>query len=214
VRPDNGGTKQKPPRRKKISQKGSEIILASDQEVGVGLRRRGLIRGSLKLRILRALSPGCRLGIAWWLFPDEDHNGDGRHIGYLERRSQWRHLDPELFDALGEIVSSGQRDVRALEAADILPGAVFASDVIPVDGPTPQRRPAREQWFASVQRTLEGADLVFVDPDNGLEPDGYSHGSAKSGKSVLLSELRDRRPSREACQSKEWPRFHHVRSLS
>jgi len=32
---------------------------------------------------------------------------------------------------------------------------------------------------------------VFVDPDNGLEPDGYSHGLAKAGKSVLLSELRE-----------------------
>ena len=27
--------------------------------------------------------------------------------------------------------------------------------------------------------SLTEADLVFVDPDNGLEPAGYSHGSAK-----------------------------------
>ena len=32
---------------------------------------------------------------------------------------------------------------------------------------------------------------MFVDPDNGLEPDGYSHGSAKSGKRILLSELQE-----------------------
>jgi hypothetical protein len=145
----------------------------------------GDIGDYLKLGILRALSPGYRLGVAWWLFPDEDHNKDGRHVGYLDQQAQWRHFDPQLFDALGEIVSSGQRDVRALEAAGILPGAVFVSDVIPVV------RHDREQWFASVQRTLDGTNLVFVDPDNGLEPDGYSHGSAKSGKSVLLSELRE-----------------------
>jgi hypothetical protein len=157
----------------------------------------GDIGDFLKIGILRALSPGYRLGLAWWLFPNEDHNKDGRHIGYLEQREQWRHFDPQLFDALGEMVSSGQRDVRALEAADILPGAIFVSDVIPVDGPIPQRRQAREQWFAGVQSTLEGAYLVFVDPDNGLEPDGYSHGSSKSGKSVLLSELRElSRPGR------------------
>ena len=145
----------------------------------------GDIGDYLKLGILRALSPGHRLGVAWWLFPDEDHNKDGRHIGYLDQSVQWRHFDPQLFDALRMIVSSGQRDVRALEAANILPGAIFASDLIP------QRKRAREEWFASVQRALHGADLVFVDPDNGLEPDGYSHGSAKSGKSVLLSELRE-----------------------
>jgi hypothetical protein len=29
----------------------------------------------LKLGILRVLSPGYRLGVAWRLFPDESHNG-------------------------------------------------------------------------------------------------------------------------------------------
>jgi hypothetical protein len=31
----------------------------------------------LKLGILRALSPRYRLGVAWWPYPDEDHNGNG-----------------------------------------------------------------------------------------------------------------------------------------
>ena len=46
-------------------------------------RYAGDIGDYLKLAILRALSRGYRLGIAWWLYPDESHNGDGRHIGYL-----------------------------------------------------------------------------------------------------------------------------------
>jgi hypothetical protein len=45
----------------------------------------GDIGDYLKLGILRALSPGYHLGVAWWLFPDEGHNGDGRHISYLSR---------------------------------------------------------------------------------------------------------------------------------
>jgi hypothetical protein len=151
----------------------------------------GDIGDYLKLGIVRALSPAYRLGVAWWLFPDEGHNKDGRHIGYLDHPAEWRHFDPQLFDALGEIVSSGKRDVRALETAHILPGAIFASDVIPIGGPILERRPARERWFASVQRAFHGTDLIFVDPDNGLQPDGYSHGSTKSGKSVLLSEPRE-----------------------
>jgi hypothetical protein len=151
----------------------------------------GDIGDYLKIGILRALSPGYRLGVAWWLYPNEDHNKDGRHIDYLKQPERWRHYDPKLFDALGEIVSSGQRGVRVLEAANILPGTIFANDVIP------QRKQAREEWFASTQSTLEGTNLVFVDPDNGLEPDGHSHGSGKSGKSILLSELSDlARPGR------------------
>jgi hypothetical protein len=151
----------------------------------------GDIGDFLKLGMLRALSPGYCLGVAWWLFPDEDHNKDGRHIDYLSRPGQWRHFDPQLFDALGKIVASGQRDIRALEAGDILPGAIFANDVIP------RPKHVREEWFRTVQRTLDGADLVFLDPDNGLEPEGYTYGAAKSGKSILLSELRElARPGR------------------
>lgn len=42
----------------------------------------GDIGDYVKLGILRALMPGERLGVAWWLYPDEAHNADGRHIGY------------------------------------------------------------------------------------------------------------------------------------
>ena len=149
----------------------------------------GDIGDYVKLSILRALSPGYRLGVAWWLYPDESHNKYGRQIGYLDRPEQWRHFDPDLFDVLAQIVKSDRRDVRALETADVLPGATFASEVIPVGGPISDRPNERRQWFTRVQSTLEEANMVFVDPDNGLEPPGYSHASSKAGKSILISEL-------------------------
>ena len=89
----------------------------------------GDIGDYLKFGILRALSPGHRLGVAWWLHPDEDHNRNGRHIGYLQRPDRWRHFDPELFDALAEIVVTDRRYVRALEAPNLLTGALFASEL-------------------------------------------------------------------------------------
>jgi hypothetical protein len=91
----------------------------------------GDIGDYVKLAILRALSPRYRLGVAWWLHPDESHNRDGRHIGYVARPDQWRRFDPQLFDILSKIVSSGARSVRAFEAVSVLPGALFASKEIP-----------------------------------------------------------------------------------
>jgi hypothetical protein len=151
----------------------------------------GDIGDYLKLGILRTLSPGHRLGVAWWLFPDESHNQDGRHIGYLQRPGQWRHFDPMLFDVLAEIVASNRRDTRALETANLLPGALFANEVIPTGELPGQRKQARHQWLARMKDRLADADLVFVEPDNGLEPSGFSYDSTKAGKSVLLSELRE-----------------------
>jgi hypothetical protein len=149
----------------------------------------GDIGDYLKFSILRWLSPGYRLGIAWWLYRDERHNRDGRHVGYLDRPDQWRHFDPELFDTLAHIVATGRRDVRALEAANLLPGAVFASESVPVTRLAAQRELARCRWFGTMLHRLADADLVFVDPDNGLEPSGFSYASAKAGKSALLREL-------------------------
>ena len=151
----------------------------------------GDIGDYLKLSILRALSPGYRLGVAWWLFPDEAHNGDGRHVDYLNRPDQWRRFDPVLFDALRRVVSSGQRNVQALEALCIIPGATYADDVIPSGGPVAQRLSARRTWLASVQWTLEQANLLFLDADNGLEPAGYRPTASKSGRSITLTELRE-----------------------
>ncbi len=75
----------------------------------------GDIGDFVKLAILRALSLGRRLGVGWWLHPDSGPPGDGRHIGYLDEPAVWRHLDPELFDALRGVVRSGRRQVAVLE---------------------------------------------------------------------------------------------------
>jgi hypothetical protein len=149
----------------------------------------GDIGDFVKLGILRKLMPGYRLGVAWWLYPDESQDLDARHISYLQQPDLWWHFDPQLFDALEQIVKSSQRNVRALETANILPGAIFANEMIPVAGLITDRPHLRRQWFETALRTLEGTDLVFVDPDNGLEPEGYSLGSAKAGKSILVGEL-------------------------
>jgi hypothetical protein len=149
----------------------------------------GDIGDYLKLGILRALSPGLRLGIAWWLHRDESHNADGQHINYLNDPGRWRDFDPQLFDAISRIVSSGQRNIRALEEANVLPGAIFASEFIPIGCPASQRQQARQDWLERVQLKLDGADLLFLDPDNGLEPASFRPVGAKSRKSIMLSEV-------------------------
>lgn len=151
-------------------------------------RYAGDIGDYVKLAILRELMPGRRLGVAWWLHPDEDHNQDGRHINFLMNTGQWRHLDPELFGHLETMHRHGVRSVKALEP--MLPGAVFCRDLIPSFAtPSKDRSPARKAWFETVRANLEGADLVFADPDNGLEPKTFAPGSKKAGKSIRYEEV-------------------------
>lgn len=160
-------------------------------------RYAGDIGDYVKLAILRALRPDHKLGVAWWLFPDEIHNADGRHIGYLDQPDRWRRFDPNLFDGLKRLVNSGQRRVVALQAENFLSDTLFFDEQIPVVGRSADRRQARELWFRRVLETVKDCDLVFLDPDNGLETKSFDSGAAKAGKSVSLAELQAlRRPNR------------------
>jgi hypothetical protein len=149
----------------------------------------------VKLAILRVLEPGRRLGVVWYLFPDEHHNKDGGHREYLERPSEWKHLDPDLFEALLKIErehsrGENKRGADALENAGILPGAVFAADPVPCEILPFSLRPERRGiWLDGIKKKLQGCDLVFLDPDNGIAPEGLRLTQRRAGKSVAIEEM-------------------------
>ena len=151
----------------------------------------GDIGDYVKLAILRKLAQDRRLGVAWWLFPDEHHNGDGGHREYLERGDQWKRFDPDLFEALVAISKGKNRDVRAIEDAALLPNAVFARDPVPCDvQPFAQRPAARRRWLSEMKDRFKDCDLLFLDPDNGLAPQGLRLTLRRAGKSVFIEDIR------------------------
>jgi hypothetical protein len=105
----------------------------------------------------------------------------------------------DLFDVLAEMVASDRRDVWALETADILPEAIFASDVIPFGRRIAVRTHERRQWLTRVQSTVEEANMVFLDPDNGLEPAGYSHAGHKHRRRSLCTARQRAEPGQCSC---------------
>ena len=150
----------------------------------------GDIGDYVKLAILRCLARDRFLGVAWWLFPDEAHNRDGRHREYLERPDEWRRFDSELFDALLKINAGERPNVGSIESAGLFAKAAFASDEIPCSAkPYALRQAARLQWLANVTKQLKDCDLLFIDPDNGIAPRGLRKTRRKAGKSVFIDEI-------------------------
>jgi hypothetical protein len=142
-----------------------------------------------KLALLRCLTEGRRLAVCWYLCNGEgDDERSSRSFDYLKRPDEFRHLAPEIFDALNEVFAPGRggsRSVAALEASGLLPDAIFHRTEVP--------RPLvlRRQWGDELVAAVSDADLVFLDPDNGIQ------GTRLSPKHVALSELAAlRRPDR------------------
>jgi hypothetical protein len=164
-----------------------QLVLRSEQEVQD--RYAGDIGDFVKLGLLRAISPGYALGLAWYHVPDEGHNDDGRHIGYTAQPETYSALDPYLFKHLGVVVV-GDRKIASLLPA--LPSATITSQTLDVAGvPFHQRRQWRQVWFSKVLTDLEGCDLIFADPDNGLVDDSdHRKGKAVFSKQLPLAEAK------------------------
>ena len=151
-------------------------------------RKYGLIRAILR-------SNNFNLLIAWMLTPD-DSNNDGKRTYYLTEPKKWHKYDKELYKGLQHLMSNpGNRNVGLIEKTDLLSGAKFFSREVPDSSND------RKDWFQDLLSHAKDSDLVFLDPDNGLEvkskPCGWKNSSKylywhevkalwQQGKSVLI----------------------------
>jgi hypothetical protein len=118
-----------------------------------------------KYALLKALAGNeLRLGVHWYLNAAEEANTDGKFTDY----HHLRQCDTSLFDALQDLVQRGRRSVAEIERAMILPAnTLFYSSPLSSRDRW-DRATRRVAWNARALAVLEGADLIFMDPDNGL----------------------------------------------
>ncbi|MGN2392963.1 hypothetical protein [Pelomicrobium sp. G1] len=145
----------------------------------------GDINDYRKYGLLRALQSGgnSRLLVAWMLTPDDDTR-DGRLRSYLKAPAKWEKYDPALFAGLADLLRvARQPTVSLIEGTSLLPGASYYSALVP------DARREREAWFDGLLRAASGVDLVFVDPDNGIEVPSRPVGRRGSSKYVTWDEI-------------------------
>ena len=145
----------------------------------------GDINDYRKYGILRALqSKGQRtLLVAWMLTPD-DGSRDGEFRSYLEDSATWKRYDPELFASLRSLVRSAPAPkVSLMEKARLLPNTLYYSKAVP------DKRDLRDAWRYGLLDAGRNVDLVFVDPDNGIEVPSKPIGRRGSSKYVAWQEI-------------------------
>src|SRR5690242_17555125 len=145
-----------------------------------------------KFSFLRALAgDDLRVGIVWYLNTSEEENRDGNYTDY----SRLRKYTPTLYDILANVVNSRTRarSVAALEQAGVMPpGTLFYGSPLPVQRSTRDRScvyRSRDHWLRGALRAMREADLVFLDPDNGVAPQTVSKYSRRSVKYAFPDEI-------------------------
>lgn len=115
---------------------------------------------------------GLRLAVNWYrVIPTRPgKQEDGKFTDYLHKPDTYRQYDPELFDCLSYLVKKN-RTIEAVEKSNIL-NARFFTERLTAAG--------RKQWHMAALEATNGMDIVFLDPDNGLETvKMHQDGSAK-----------------------------------
>ena len=136
-----------------------------------------------KFGILRALAAkGVSIGVNWYLvetLQQELSIKDGQKLIPDGLAS----CDPELAKTLLAISQGPGRAVRALEEAGLIPGACYYSSKVPVED--------RPGWHKRALSTLARANVVFLDPDNGLLVKSVGKRSVRAPKYAFYEEVAD-----------------------
>jgi len=139
-----------------------------------------------KIGMLRLIADsGLKVGINWYrTYKPEEHNNDGKHLGYLKNK-QFETCDDELYNKL-RVITEGIRNIAALEEAKLIRDALYYSAILK---PRNDKSFSRDIWFKNSKKELEDSNIIFCDPDNGLLVSSISLSSAKSDKYVTEEEL-------------------------
>ncbi|MGI9392380.1 MAG: hypothetical protein ACR2N8_02455 [Parvibaculales bacterium] len=127
------------------------------------------------LRFLREHGGVKKLGVNW--YKNEDYiSTQGDNIYHLTNPRKYRQYDEKLFDALLPQRVDEQKHKQGLpkeeykkkssiewvESSNLLEGAKFFDELV-------LEKKERKIWFEKSLQELEGGDLVFLDPDTGLQ---------------------------------------------
>lgn len=140
----------------------------------------------VKYALLRHLRSNLnlRLGVNWYLTDrtiDHSSNNDGEKRHHL-KGGVWQRWDKELFESIKIFEEKKNRLLKNVPSHKILPAdTLYFEEIVPAS--------SRALWHERGMKALSGADIVFLDPDNGFEVKSASN--KKLPKYSLYDEATD-----------------------
>jgi len=148
--------------------------------------------------ICKKSNGGTRLGINWFYYvtrEEKQKRDKGRRFDYLNDENKdskkYAACFRDLYNELKGIVDS-RRSIGEIEKGLILPKeTIFYSKPLPYSSVNPsEREEERKNWFKVSLSQLKSADIIFLDPDNGIQTDKVRKTQIKAIKYVLKRKLK------------------------
>ena len=139
----------------------------------------------IKYGLLRQLNYCGKVStVVCWMLTENDDRGDGQHVNYLQEPEVWRVYDPPVFDCLRTAVLDRQeRNIGAVEESGLLLNTSFYSTLLT------DSADERREYFDTFLEFARGKELVFFDPDNGLEVKSVKYGRKGASRYLFLREV-------------------------
>ena len=149
-----------------------------------------------KYGLLSALSSsGMKLGVNWYL-TNNDTKTDGKFIEYLHK-PEFVDSDTELAGFLRGCLDLGNRNVSEIRSFERFSGFEFHDDILELkhikalnEAGRRKRSEVRNKWFEDSLEILSSCNLIFCDPDNGIETKAMSKIGIDSVKYVMIDEIK------------------------
>ncbi len=146
-----------------------------------------------KYALLRAFcdgSPSLKLGVVWYLYtPKNENPKDGDKTEY----PNLAECDEKLYKKLQGIVDNTRRNIVSIRRERVLPPttAFYERELNFASCPGREVREAhRKRWLEAAKKKTEGCNIIFLDPDNGLEVKSVRSYYKKGPKYVFLEEIK------------------------
>jgi len=146
----------------------------------------GDINDYKKYGLLRSIMSSSDINVlVAWMLTEDDGSTDGKFIEYLNDPEKWDKYDKPLYLEIAKILGdkNKKREVGLIENSEILKNSRYFSDFVPDNSSN------RDIWFSNLINKSRNSDLVFLDPDNGLEIKSRKYGNKNSSKFLYWHEV-------------------------
>jgi hypothetical protein len=134
------------------------------------------------IKIFNKIAPNEKIYFVWMLTKNINNN-EGGNIDYLNEPEKYRNYDSQLFDDLESLVKQKKRDISEIQVLKYFNSNGFYSKEL-LDNLL-----SREEYFDELIEETKKFNIIFFDPDNGIERKSYKRGNKFSSKYLYWQEI-------------------------